>query len=106
MNQELSTYCELFWWNFGKKTTSYKGDLRGLLKENNIKFSTRNSKEVQGLRDFYFKSAYGLSWKVRGTTFDFKHFAKQFIQMELVRMGDKSKLYVQGCPRPTVSVNF
>ena len=37
---------------------------------------------------------------------DFTHLAKQAIQMELVRMGDKSQLYVVGSWRPTVTVNF
>lgn len=37
---------------------------------------------------------------------DFAHLAKQAIQMELVRMGDKSQLYVADLWRNTVTVNF
>ncbi len=32
---ELGTYCELHWWNMGKKTLSFKGQLGDLLKEQN-----------------------------------------------------------------------
>ena len=41
MKQELETYCELHWWNMGKKTLSFKGNLGDLLKEQNITFSKR-----------------------------------------------------------------
>jgi hypothetical protein len=104
INNELKTYCELHWWNMGKKTLSFKGELKDLLKDQNITFSKRKT-EIEGIYSFNFKSAYNITFKVRGTINDFKHYAKQFIQMELVRMGDKSQLYVSGAWRPTVNVN-
>ena len=101
----LKTYCELYWWNMGTKTLSFKGQLKDLLKEQNITF--RKSKtDSEGIYNIHFKSAYGVSFKTKTTIYDFPHIAKQFIQMELVRMGDKSKLHVQGSWRPTVTVNF
>ena len=105
LNNELNTYCELHWWNMGHKTFSFKGQLKDLLKEQKITYSKRKT-ETEGIYIYYFKSAYNITFKVSGTTIDFTHFAKQFIQMELVRMGDKSKLYVNGVWRPTVTVNF
>lgn len=105
MKKELETYCELHWWNFGKKTLSFKGELKDLLKNQNITF-TRRKAENAGLYMFYFKNIHGITFKKRGTIQDFAHYAKQFIQMELVRMGDKSQLYVAGVWRPVVSVNF
>jgi len=90
---------------YGKKTLSFKGKLKDLLKEQNIVFTRRKTK-LDGIYDYYFKSAYGVKFKARGTINDFRHYAKQFIQMELVRMGDKSRLYVTGSWRPTVTVNF
>jgi len=105
MKQELETYCELHWWNMGKKTLSFKGELKDLLKEQKITFTKRKT-EHKGIYNFYFKNSYGISFKVRGQISDFSHSAKQFIQMELVRMGDKSQLYVSGVWRPTVTVNF
>ena len=105
MNDELNTYCELHWWNMGTKTLSYKGNLKDLLKEQNITFTKRKT-EKEGIYNFYFKSAYNITFKTVGVINDFRHHAKQFIQMELVRMGDKSQLYVSGAWRPTVNVNF
>lgn len=105
MKKELETYCELYWWNMGKKTLSFKGELKDLLKEQKITF-TKTKTEVDGIYIFNFKSSYGIQFKVRCTINDFRHSAKQVIQMELVRMGDKSQLYVTGCWRPLVTVNF
>ncbi len=105
LKQELETYCELHWWNGGRKTLSFKGDLKDLLKEQKITF-TKKPSEHEGLYIFTFKNTYGITFKTRGAIHDFPHLAKQFIQMELVRMGDKSQLHVRGVWRPTVSVNF
>ena len=105
LKRQLETYTELHWWNMGKKTLSHKGSLKELLENQNITYSKRKT-EHEGLFNFTFKSSYGISFKQRGTITDFAHFAKQMIQMELVRMGDKSQLYVSGCWRPTVNVNY
>ena len=105
MKKALKTYCELHWWNMGSKTLSFKGELKDLLKEQKITF-TKTKTELEYIYIFRFKNPFGISFKVRGTTIDFSHLAKQFIQMELVRMGDKSQLYVSGVWRPTVTVNF
>jgi hypothetical protein len=102
---ELETYCELHWWNMGTKTLSFKGSLGNLLKEQHITFTKRKT-EREGIFVFHFKSVYGISYKTTGSMHDFTHLAKQAIQMELVRMGDKSQLYVTGSWRPIVNVNF
>lgn len=104
MKTELETYCELHWWNMGTKTLSFKGELKDLLKEQNITFTRRKS-DIDGYYWFYFKSSYYVTFRVRCSKSEFPHYAKQFIQMELVRMGDKSTLYVQGVFRRTVTVN-
>ena len=101
---ELETYCELHWWNMGKKTLSFKGKLGDLLNKESITFTKRKT-EIEGIFTFHFKSAYGISFKTIGLMHDFTHLAKQAIQMELVRMGDRSQLYVAGAWRPTVNVN-
>lgn len=103
--QKLETYCELHWWNMGKKTLSFKGKLVDLLENQNIKF-TKEDTDTDGIFTFHFESSYGISFKTRGLISDFPHLAKQAIQMELVRMGDKSQLYVEGVWRPKVTVNF
>jgi len=105
MKKELKTYCELHWWNMGLKTLSFKGDLKDLLKEQSITY-TKKKTEAEGIFTFTFKNLHGISFKSNGSLHDFPHLAKQFIQMELVRMGDKSQLRVNGAWRPTVSVNF
>ena len=105
LKKELETYCELHWWNMGSKTLSFKGELKDLLKEQKITF-TKKKTDNEFIFTYHFKSAYGVSFKVNGTAIDFPHLAKQFIQMELVRMGDRSRLYVSGAWRPTVNVNF
>ncbi len=102
---QLETYTELHWWNMGKKTLSFKGQLDSLLKEQTISFSKRATK-TEGIYKFRFKSGHGISFTANGTIQDFPHLAKQVIQMELTRMGDKSQLYVSGCWRPKVTVNF
>lgn len=105
INEKLETYCELHFWNIGRKTLSFKGRLEDLLKEQNISFTKRKT-ETEGIFKFSFKSSYGINFTTTGLVHDFTHLAKQAIQMELVRMGDKSQLYVSGCWRPTVNVNF
>ena len=104
INAELETYCELHWWNMGRKTLSFKGNLGDLLRQQNITF-TKKKTEIDDIFIFHFKSAHGISFKTKGLMHDFTHLAKQAIQMELVRMGDKSQLYVSGSWRPTVTVN-
>lgn len=105
LKNQLDTYCELHWWNMGHKTLSFKGELRELLKTQTITFTTKKT-ETEGIYIFSFKNDEGLSFKKRSTIEDFTLYAKQFIQMELVRMGDKSQLYVRGAWRPVVTVNF
>lgn len=105
LKSQLETYTELHWWNMGKKTLSFKGQLDNLLKEQKISFSKRATNSA-GIYKFSFKSDYGISFTATGLIQDFPHLAKQVIQMELIRMGDKSQLYVRGCWRPTVTVNF
>ena len=102
---ELETYCILHWWNMGTKTLSFKGSLGNLLKEQHITFTKRKT-ETEGIFCIPFQKCYGVSYKTTGPIGDFTHLAKQAIQMELVRMGDKSQLYVGGSWRPTVTVNF
>jgi uncharacterized protein YtpQ (UPF0354 family) len=104
IKKELETYCELHWWNMGKKTLSFKGELKDLLEKQNIIFTIK--KETEYLFIFNFENNYGITFKQRGLISDFPMLAKQMIQMELVRMGDKSKLYVANTFRPTVTVNF
>jgi hypothetical protein len=104
MKQELETYCELHWWNMGTKTLYFKGELKNLLKKQDITFTKRKTENEYNYT-FTFKNPYGITFKVRGSKLEFPHYAKQFIQMELVRMGDKSKLFVKGIWRPTVTVN-
>lgn len=103
--EELDTYCELHWWNYGKKTLSFKGCLKDLLKKDNVKFTIRKT-ETEGLYKYTFKNSFGITFIKKGTKSEFSHYAKQFLQMELVRMGDKAQLYVKCFWRPTVSVNF
>ena len=103
--KELETYCELHWWNMGKKTLSFKGSLKDLLKNQKITFTYEETNK-DGIFIFHFKSSYGISFETGGLNSDFAYLAKQAIQMELVRMGDKSQLYVEGVWRPKVTVNF
>lgn len=104
LKQHLETYCELHWWNGGRKTLSFKGELKDLLKEHGITFTKRKTDD-EFIYAFHFKSVHGISYKQTGLLHDFTHLAKQAIQMELVRMGDRSQLYVAGAWRPTVTVN-
>lgn len=106
LDEQLKTYSTLHWWNMGKKTLSFKGELKDLLKEQNISFTIKKiHSEYKGLYTFKFKSSSNITFKVNGKMYEFPHYAKQFIQMELVRMGDKSELYVSGSWRASVSVN-
>lgn len=104
MKKQLKTYCELYWWNMGNKTVSFKGTLKDLLEKQNITYTKRKT-EHEGLYNFHFKNNYGISFKARSTIDGFPNDAKKFIQMELVRMGDPSQLYVAGTFRSTVTVN-
>lgn len=104
LKEELKTQCELYWWNCGKKTLSFKGELKDLLKINKITFTKKLDRG--SLYTYHFKNPYNISFKVRGTIQDFPHCAKQFMQMELVRMGDKAQLTVGRSWRPKVTVNF
>lgn len=105
LEKQLKTYCELHWWNMGKKTLSFKGTLSELLKQENVKYTCTRT-DSEHFYKFKFTSVNGITFIKNGLLHDFPHLAKQFIQMELVRMGDKSKLYVACEWRPTVTVNF
>lgn len=105
MKSQLNTHCELHWWNGNTKTLSFKGTLSDLLKNQKISYTKRKT-ETPYLYVFTFKNSYGITFKTRGLISDFSHKAKQAIQMELVRMGDKSRLYVCNTTRPLVTVNF
>ena len=104
MNKQLNAQCELHWWNMGKKTLSFKGTLKDLLKKEKISFSKRKD-QVSGSFIYRFKNPHGIIFKARGSENNFAHYAKQFIQMEMVRMGDKCTLRVDCDWRPTVTVN-
>ena len=104
MKEQLKSYCKLYWWNIGYKTLSFKGELKELLKEQKITFTKRKT-DLEGVFYFNFKNN-NITFKTRGTIEDFPFYAKQFIQMELVRMGDKSELQVNCNWRPRVTVNF
>lgn len=104
LKEILNTYCEEYWWNGGRKTLYFKGELKDLLKKHQIRYTIKKT-EDKCLYIFTFKNDYGITFKTRGLMSDFAHTAKQFIQMELCRMGDKSTLYVQGVWRPTVTIN-
>ncbi len=103
--QELETYCTLHWWNIGKKTLSFKGNLSDLLKRNNVSYSIRKT-DNEFVYQYIFKNSYGITFKAKATRIEFPFLAKQFLQMEFCRMGDKVSLYVQGVWGPTVTVNF
>lgn len=105
MKNELDAYCELYWWNMGERRLSFKGQLKDLLKLQQITFTKAKTK-IDGFYTFKFKNPFGITFKVNAPISDFRHYAKQFLQMELVRLGDKSQLYVRGSFRPTVTVNF
>jgi hypothetical protein len=104
MEKELKTYCEEHWWNMDKKELSFKGELKDLLDRHNTSF-TKTKTDTEGIFTFRFNNPYGITFKTNGQIHDFPHLAKQFIQMELVRMGDRSTLYVGGTWRPNVTVN-
>ena len=101
---ELETPCLEYWWNFRKKTLSFEGTLKELLEFHKIKYTIKRT-ENKGIYEYGFKSQHSLSFRERGTIADFRYSAKRFVQMELVRMGDKSTLYVFGAFRPSVTVN-
>lgn len=102
---ELNTYCTLHWWNFGSKTLQFKGTLQEFLKEQKVTFKISKKKDSDFQFNFNFTNPYGITFKVVGMQQEFPHYAKQFLQMEMVRMGDKCTIYVQGVWRPTVTVN-
>lgn len=54
LKEQLKTHCELCWWNSGKKTQSFKGSLKDLLKKHEISYTKRKT-ETEGLFVFHFK---------------------------------------------------
>lgn len=102
--QELNTYCTLHWWNFGKKTLQFKGTLKDLLNEQKVNFKISKT-DNELIYNYTFTNPFGITFKSKGGQSDFKFYAKQFLQMEMCRMGDKSTIYVNGAWRPTVTIN-
>ena len=102
---ELETYCSLYWWNFGKKTKSFEGKLIALLKNQKVTFKITKKKDSDFQFNYTFTNPFGITFKVIGMKKDFPHYAKQFLQMEMCRIGDKSTVFVQGVWRPTVTIN-
>lgn len=105
MKNILKTYCELHWWNGGAKTLNFRGTLKDLLTHQSITY-TKTKTDHEGLYTFIFRTQSGITFKTLSTIQGFADSAKRIVQMELVHMGDKSRLYVQGAFRPTVTVNF
>lgn len=102
--QELNTYCTLHWWNFGKKTLQFKGTLKDFLTEQKVKFKISKT-DNEFIYNYTFTNPFGITFKVKGTQYEFPLYAKQFLQMEMCRMGDKCTIYVTGVWRPTVTIN-
>lgn len=100
----LNTNYTLHWWNRGRKKLSFEGSLQDLLIIHKVKY-TISKTDHAFILNYTFKNPYGITFKQTGTFSDFTLYAKQFLQMELVRMGDKSTLWVNGTWRPTVTVN-
>lgn len=105
LKKKLEVHTECYWWNMGSKTLDYEGPLKGLLNLYKITY-IRKKTDRNFVYIYYFKTKMGISFKRTGTINDFTMYAKQVIQMELVMMGEKAQLYVQGTWRPTVTVNF
>ncbi len=103
--QELNTYCTLHWWNCGSKTLQFKGQLKDLLKSQKVTFRISKRKDSDFQYNYTFTNPFGITFKVVGMQQEFPHYAKQFLQMEMCRMGDKSTIYVNGAWRPTVTIN-
>lgn len=105
IKKQLASPATLHWWNMGKKTKGFDGTLGELLKNHNIKHTVRKT-DREGILKFYFKNIHGISYTATALEYQFSHYAKQAIQMELVRMGDKATLYVSSSFwRSTVTVN-
>ena len=103
IKEQLITYCEEHWWNGGTKKVSFKGALNTLLERHSITFSVKRINKYQcTLR---FRNANGITYTVNCMYSDFSYHAKKAIQMELVRMGDPTSLYVRDTIRPVVTVN-
>jgi len=103
--EKLTNHCTLYWWNMGTKTLAFKGTLGELLEKNKIQYLKRKTM-TQGINTYHFKNQHGLSFKTTGVDWQLPDIAKQFLQMELVRMGDKATLHVEGVIwRPKVTVN-
>lgn len=102
---ELNTYCILHWWNLGSKKLQFKGTLQDFLKEQEVTFRISKKKDNDFQYNYTFTNTKGITFKAVGMQYEFPYYAKQFLQMEMCRMGDKCTIYVQGVWRPTVTVN-
>lgn len=104
VDNSLDNHCTLTWWAMGKKTVFFKGKLIDLLIKLNIKVIKQRRKENRYYYAVTFKG-HDITYKVMDTEDQIPYHAKKFIQMYLVKMGDKSTLKIDNVFKQKVTVN-
>lgn len=106
LKEGLKSYCEIYWWSidYRDKTLCFSGSLKRYIDDHNIKYKIEPT-QLSDVYRFKFKNDYGIQYSTKGLISDFSYYAKQFIQMEAVRMGDPTEIRVECSWRPTVTVN-
>lgn len=105
LKEELNTYCEVHWWNMGRKSIAYKGTLIGYLSKIDARYKRKKSKDFGYHYTFSISVGSGdIRYRVRiVNNYDFVREAQKFIQMYLSYMGDKSQIYLTNHRTRTVN---
>lgn len=98
-------HAEIYVYYGQKKRKAFSGSLKELLSEYYFVFRKRKT-DNKGIYRFTFQSETGITFVKNGIIQDIPRLAKLAIQMEMVRLGGKSSLFVYGTTRPTVTINF
>ena len=80
----------IHWWNFGKKTLSFKGTAEEWMKKNNIKVKFTETNEEYRILKVKVSANIGRS-EVTFTANNYEDAVKQIIMFQLTYLGDKSK---------------
>ena len=102
----LNSEITVFWWNFGKKTPSFKGTVNEYLKEANVKLTIKYSKDEQfGYEKciVYVRFTFGTLQNVNFKCTTMDDAVRMILNIKLSYLGDKSQFTFNGRTR---TINF
>ncbi len=102
-NQTDVYFITLHWWNMGRKTLDFKGDIREFLKQKNFKIKPITHPRIEDAKGYAFKfelSSREVLLKIYHKSFE--EAAIEAIQIFLTLLGDRATIQA---PNKFISIN-